>query len=649
MFGIVFYEREPLSPADIPDGLLSWVQIFGAFAAVGLAIWLLAGLSQWRPADRARIPGWLSLLFGAAAGVAALAYAAFFLVALAGRAPSAAAAAASGGPTGMRWLLTTSAGLRTLTLTVGGAAALFAAALPFLLNLVRLRPRRVLALAQLTFKEAIRSRVLYAFSGLLILFLFSGWFVAAAVKPSDQVRTYVEIVFRAMAFLLLLVAALLGSFSIPADIRRQTIHTIVTKPVERFEVVLGRYLGFFALMTLVLVVMTGVCLLYVLREVNPEAAAESLKARMPVHGELRYENTGSEKKATNVGREWDYRQYITGSQPGLPAQAARWNFYSLPASLGERKMVPLEFAFDIYRTTKGFENRGVPCKFTFRTWRCRPEDEQAYHKASAGRSVTDPDKANELAARYGYYEVQGKEVSDFVTQSLEVPGALIKNALQDDPERRQQWRARGFTRPALLEIRVFCTDRNQYVGMAERDLYLREDEPGGSELGRFAWNFVKGSVGLWLRIGLILGLAVCLSTYLSGVITLIVSLVVYVAGSFHDYVRAVAEGTDPSGGPMEGLYRLARRELSGAPLKEGTTTTERLFAGADEYTRVVLRLIRYIFPDVDRFDLKDYVAEGFNISAGQLGTSFLLLLAYLVPLFLLGFYLIKWREVASSN
>jgi hypothetical protein len=43
------------------------------------------------------------------------------------------------------------------------------------------------------------------------------------------------------------------------------------------------------------------------------------------------------------------------------------------------------------------------------------------------------------------------------------------------------------------------------------------------------------------------------------------------------------------------------------------------------------------------------VAEGFNIGADQLFINFLYLAAYVVPLAVLGYYLLEWREVASSS
>src|SRR5262249_39448136 len=196
--------------------------------------------------------------------------------------------------------------------------------------------------------------------------------------------------------LLLVTAVLVSAFSIPNDIKQQTIHTIVTKPVERFEVVLGRFLGFLGLMTLVLVFMTAVSLLYVLRGIDPKAAAESLKARDPFTGDLFFENTGSERKAVSVGREWEYRSYITGPMPGQVPQTARWDFRGLPRKLAGRDTVRAEFSFDVFRTTKGKEGFGIDCYFFFRTANYRPGNDEEYRKASQARPRPDPALASHL-------------------------------------------------------------------------------------------------------------------------------------------------------------------------------------------------------------------------------------------------------------
>src|SRR5205823_15036893 len=120
--------------------------------------------------------------------------------------------------------------------TIGGAVALLAAGIPFARELMKLRRRRIWALTKLSFKEAVRGRVLWVFLALLLVFLFPPkWFFP--IKPEDEVRTNVSVIYWAMTPLLLLSAGLLASFSIPTDIKNQTIHTVVTKPVQRFEVV----------------------------------------------------------------------------------------------------------------------------------------------------------------------------------------------------------------------------------------------------------------------------------------------------------------------------------------------------------------------------------------------------------------------------
>ena len=109
---------------------------------------------------------------------------------------------------------------------------------------------------------------------------------ARAVDAVEGLRGYVGVVSFVITWLLVLTAGLLACFSIPTDLRQQTMHTVVTKPVERYEIVLGRFLGFTMLMTLVLVVMTALSLVYVARGVVPEAKEESFKARIPVFGDL---------------------------------------------------------------------------------------------------------------------------------------------------------------------------------------------------------------------------------------------------------------------------------------------------------------------------------------------------------------------------
>jgi hypothetical protein len=419
-------------------------------------------------------------------------------------------------------------------------------------------------------------------------------------------------------------------------------------------------------MTLVLVVLTGASLLWVLREVNPAAAAESLKAREPLYGELRFENTESEGKGINVGREWDYRSHITKAAPGQEPPTARWDFPSVPGSLADREGgVQFEYTFDVYRTTKGEkEGADVTCAVRLFTWRYQRGNDLAFKRfrdgpddalqKEFGLSADEvpkrgPERDSFLAEKFGYYEIEGQPVTDYHTQNFTVPVGLFRNVRTADPDLEQQLKDRGQGR-VDLQVRVTCESPTQYVGMARYDLYARLDDPRSEwEKTRFAWNFFKGAFGLWLKLALVIALAVVLSTYLSGVITLLVVAVLFFGGLNLDFINSVALGTNYGGGPTEAALRILRRELSGASVQESTATTEQIINQSDMLFRGFLRVTLRMIPDVERFTFTDKVAEGFNISGGEVGRNLLLLLAYLLPWFMLAFYLMRWREVANPN
>jgi hypothetical protein len=649
MFATLTLERDPLRWQDLPGYLETWIQVGGGLAAVALAIWFLIRVSRSSRGSGVSWPTWQVVLFWLAFAGAFAGYAFYVFL----RSPELLAMMGGEGNTSKptpigppQW--------QEYCLDVGGACAFFAVGLPLLADLLsgRLSLRRIWALARLSFKEAVRRRVLWAFTGFLVVLLFASWFVP--YKEEDQIRNYVHVVYWVMTPLLLATAALLASFSIPTDVRSQTIHTIVTKPVERFEVVLGRFLGFVFLMTLVLVVMTGISLLYVVRtttgyspfsfffpEINTEAEFESLRARVPVYGTLGFRGKDPKFKGLSVGREWEYRQYIGGGTNST--HRAVWSFQELPPDLADRPepTVPCEFSFDIFRTLKGEEGKGVLCSFGFQTRNWEPglksrferDREQERLKPDADPVAID----NMLAEKYGYFEVANKEVKDYHTQSIDIPKGLFKNALASGGTGTGD---RVGEEPWLIQVFVKCETGGQYLGVARYDFYILAHERS------FAWNFVKGAAGLWLRLCIVLAVAVTCSTYLSGVVSFVATMFLYLAGFFQEYVRSLAENTAPGGGPFESLIRLVNREAPTSPLD--TTPTNSFALGSDDMYRWVLRRVLNLLPDVDRFDWSDYVAEGFNIAGvNLLSLDSLMVVGYLLPWALVAYYLIKSREVAT--
>jgi hypothetical protein len=650
LFASLILEREPSSWSDTPAELMSWVQDYGPFAAGGLGlvvlVLLVRRLGRVGPATPSRLwPSWQPklLVFGLLGAIIAYGLSAACLLL---KHPTPAAAA--------RWT-EISSWLRF----AGGAIALFAVALPVAVDVPRWRWRRIWALSKLSFKEAIRRRILWVFASLTLLFLFYTWFVDT--KAENQVRIYVVAIYWVMTPLLLLAASILAAFSLPEDIKNQTIHTIVTKPVERFEIVLGRFLGYSALMTLVLAAMVLFSLLYMVREIDPDAAWETQRARVPLYAEvLTFPGTAGEK-GQSAGDELEYRHYIMGGPQSV--QRGLWAFQDLPANFRGRQSVPCEFSFEVFRTHKGEEGRGLKCTFTFLTWRARDADRQFRQG--------DP---HELARKYGIFQQRSREIKNFHTESIDVPGELFHNqlvtrqelheqiealtakvkqpgglnkeeekelgSLQTDEERLQEWDSQGQKRPPL-RVEIKCEDGKQLIGAARHDLYFLEGE------GWFAANFIKGAVGLWFRLCLVIGLAVACSTYLNGVISWMATMFLVIAGVFLPFIKEVAAGTNWGGGPMRSFLLLGKGQVS--PLQQEMTPTVHLSIQVDNVYRWILNACLKVIPDYNRFDLKDFVAQGFDIPWAHLTMNWLYLTGYLLLWAILAYYLMKAREVANPT
>ncbi len=657
-------ELEPNSYTwnDLGRLTVGWLQDAGGFAAIGLLLWFIYVMATPAPAVAASRRQLISR-FMAVTGIcslivylAALGITAFMFV----NAPKTTAPKQTPRPGQIEEPEpeTPLGKAQNTTLAIAGALALAAFCEPFVLDLGRLSRRRIYALAKLSFKEAIRRRIAWVFFILLLVFLFpAGWFSPQGVKPEDMLKRSIDVIAIAMTVLTVLTALLLSGFSIPTDVKNQTIHTIVTKPVERFEIVAGRFLGYVALLSIALFIMTGVSLIVILSSnVDKAAQEETMKARVPEYGTLRLLREKVENQrivqsqaftGIDVGREYGYRKYIAGRS----SHRAIWEFTdrSELQVLSDKPVVALEYAFDVYRTTKGEENRGVRCDFDLVTWKWDPTRQDEYVReikkecGSYPANVRPEDEArwrkiDEIAQKFGRYELGGKEVFDYHTLALSVPPGLLKNAVEGAPPK--DYPLQVSSRPVLLQVKVKCDSPSQFIGVAPLDLYFLESN------GYFALNFFKEAAGLWCRLCIVTGLAVALSTYFAGVISFLLAAALFIAGYFQTFIKSIAAGGNEGGGPLESFTRLVEGKTVASPLDNKAPTVQVVLAGDDAF-RWLLRRVINVIPDTDRFAWDNYLAQGFSIRTDFILLNILFMAAYLLPWAILAYYLIRSREIAA--
>ena len=128
-----------------------------------------------------------------------------------------------------------------------------------------------LVIAKLTFAEAARRRILLAALILGVIFLLiyglGFHFILADVERSMRNRSLVQLNevrnFLMMAgmyvvnFLTIMMTVLTSVDTLSGEIASGTIHTMVSKPIRRWEILLGKWLGFAGMVSLYLLLMAG--------------------------------------------------------------------------------------------------------------------------------------------------------------------------------------------------------------------------------------------------------------------------------------------------------------------------------------------------------------------------------------------------------
>ena len=239
-----------------------------------------------------------------------------------------------------------------------------------------------------------------------------------------------------------------------------------------------------------------------------------------------------------------------------------------------------------------------------------------YNRDSQGLANVKPDdpnwaKVDAVAERYGRYVYRNFQIFDYHTVVHRCAGRAVQ-------ERGRRARRRGRRAPSRQadqsrgsRCMVKCETPSQFIGAARYDLYFLESE------GNFSLNYFKGSVGLWFRLVIALAIAVACSTYLAGVLSFLTAMFLFIGGFFLDFIHELARGMNIGGGPLESLARLINNSTATVELDQ--TPTVQAIQMFDAVCRWVFRRVINVIPDVDRYGMTEYVAQGFSI-----GPEFLL-------------------------
>ena len=122
---------------------------------------------------------------------------------------------------------------------------------------------RILAVAMNTFRESVRDKVLY------VLLLFAAATILSSkalgyISVGQDIKIVVDISLASVCIFGAVIAVFVGTNLVYKEFDKRKLYTILSRPLWRYEFILGKYLGLALLITVVTVVMTAISAIYVL-------------------------------------------------------------------------------------------------------------------------------------------------------------------------------------------------------------------------------------------------------------------------------------------------------------------------------------------------------------------------------------------------
>lgn len=497
-----------------------------------------------------------------------------------------------------------------------GFVDVFRGVLDFFVQIIHISPRRIWSLSVLTIRESLRQKILFVFIIFAVLFMFAGWFLAgAADRPDLQVQSYIDFVLKAISWLVIPIMLLLACWSLPEDIRLRTIHTVVTKPVYRIEIVMGRMLGFTVLGTAILLVMGGVGYVWINRQV-PDTAKESLVSKVPIYGDISFTNREGSPAASgiNVGDIWMYRSYIEGATKAR----AIYKFEGVDESDAIDDKLNLQASFEAFRTHKGdMEKGGILYELTFVN-----EDKGLRVDTSPMINKEYTENRLQIDRKLSQKKNEGEADQEVVTYDI------FDDLVDKDGN---------------LTVEVACLEAGQLLGMARPDLFIRTPDRS------FMVGYSKAILGIWLPMVLVIMLGVTVSCFVKGPVAILTTFTVVMVGFMSkEYMNEILSGKMQASGAIEAWYRLLTHMNSQTELPNGPV--KGIIVVVDGGIRNFLWLCQQIIPNFGIFsNMREYVIKGFDVSwSAALLPGLLTTAAYILPCLLISFYSLKLRELEAK-
>jgi hypothetical protein len=376
--------------------------------------------------------------------------------------------------------------------------------------------RKVWAVATTTVRQALRMKVAAIFIVLLLVLLpVMGMTSTGDGTLKGRLQTFVSYGMSLTSLLLSLLTIIVSIYAITSDIEHRQIYTVVTKPIRRYQVILGKFLGVIVLDVALLTLFAGI--VYGVVVLMPRFVEVSEEERAQINNEFYTARASLIPPLIDVSKEVEdlYRRLETNDQLEV--------LYPKYAPPDIRKLLTKRIQLE-----KRAAAIGQVLIWEFQNVRpTAPRGQSLFIRFKYDVSVTPPDEQVYGDWRIG--DLRGLKTGTAVdtpvyrvAPSRDPVRKFREIAVPADAVAKDGYLAVGFMNPALNSTTVLFPIEDGLEVLYKADTFLS--------------NYIRAALLILFRLVFLACLGVMAASFLSFPVAILFCLVIFVMGAASGFI-----------------------------------------------------------------------------------------------------------------
>ncbi len=516
---------------------------------------------------------------------------------------------------------------------------------------MKLFSNQVIALAALSIKEVYRKKT-FLIVGIFAIALLGSSVFFHSVDSESRLRLLELWAIRTMVLLSAILAIFVTGFSLPQDIEKRRIHNLVSKPVYKMAVVLGKLVGFsvVAFISLMLMCIASLIFIYVLKLVYgdgfpPLLSMHEREAKRPIivlEGQgnafvfYNFKNVTPETSALKVkveiGHETDQSYASTKLRLKVHDHILEEHFQNNESKIIE---IPPEFIIDnklsigmartdtkskVFLTGESCVlNKTLPSSF-FIGGKGNPHVIYIFEK------VPPNPPAIKLKMQISH---ETDQFSYSTKISVKFQGRVLEEHLLNNENKTINIPI-GSVKEDKLRVEILRTDPLTRIELTNDSCLIRlSSEP-------FAFNFFKGTILVFFQAVLVLAICLAGTTLFHATTSIMLATLVFLICNLHSFIQE-------SSFDVEREIKKYQIEAGG---KQGSSPY-----GMPVWMLQVTSAVNYIalqiFPDFGKIDPTRFFLEDIAIKGDDIIDGFMEVMLRVLPVLILASIFITLRDFSA--